>query len=148
VVVVRQPHDTTRFDAPLRAYRCGGGGGARGGLLVMGVNGGNGIAVWLRSPDTLASGAWTLLQRGDTVSARGALVAARFMLGDIAHGTTLDSGTVRVTRIDGRSGSGGAVAVLAHGMGIEAVLAQRLTLEATLDAVPIGADTVPCRTGP
>ncbi|HVH11112.1 MAG TPA: hypothetical protein VM736_15055 [Gemmatimonadales bacterium] len=137
VLVLRAPHDTTRFDAPLRAYRC-----SRGGVLIFGVNGGNGVVVWLRSPDSIAPGPWPLLQRGDTVSARGAVVAVRFMAGEVAHGAALDSGVVRVSRV---GGTGGAVAVLAHGGGLEAVLAQRLAFEATFDAVAVGADTTSCQ---
>jgi hypothetical protein len=93
--------------------------------------------VWLRTPDSLMAGTWQLLQRGDTVSPRGATVGARFIVGDVAHGVALDSGTVAVGRADG------AFSVTASGTGFE-VGAGRVALEASFEAVPVGPDTVPC----
>lgn len=136
-LVTRPPKDTVRFTAPARASRCRG----RTGLLLLGSAGGNGIAVWLRSPDSLASGSWTLLQRGDTASARGATIGARFMVGDVAHGVTLDSGTVEVGRTED------AFTVVASGTGLENA-AGRVTLQATFDAVRVGPDTAACERRP
>lgn len=93
--------------------------------------------VWLRTPDSLAAGTWQLLQRGDTASRRGATVGARFMVGDVAHGVALDSGTVAVGR------TGGAFSVTASGTGLEGA-AGRVTVEASFEAVPVGPDTVSC----
>jgi len=138
--MTRSSKDTVRFEAPVRAYRC-----TRpraqivGGLLLQGVNDGNGIVVWLRTPDSITLGAWPLLQRGDTLSPRGATLGVRFMIGDAAHGAPLDSGTVWVTRADS------AVALAARGTGTEALTSTHMTVEATFDAVRIGTDTVSCR---
>src|ERR1051325_6787028 len=66
-ILTRQGKDTVRIDAPLRAFRCSGSHAqSRGGVLLQGVNGGNGVVVWLRTADSLTIGAWPLLQRGDT----------------------------------------------------------------------------------
>ena len=87
--VIRPPKDTIRFEAPARARRCQGGPGS-GALLLQGSSDGNGVVVWLREgrggADSLPGGAWPLLQRGDTVSPRGATVGVRYMMGDVPHG--------------------------------------------------------------
>jgi hypothetical protein len=138
VVVARLPKDTVRFEAPARARPCAGG---RGGILLQGASGGNGVAVWLRTPDSIASGPWPVLQRGDTVTPRGALVGVRYQVGDYAHGAPLDSGAVRVTR------TGGVVTVVARGGGMDGAAHGRLSVEAAFDAVPVEPDTVSCRSG-
>ena len=138
--MTRLGKDTLRFDAPVRAYRCTGPRAQiRGGLLLQGVNGSNGVVVWLRTPDSITTGAWPLLQRGDTVSPRGATVGVRFLIGEAARGAPLDSGTVWVTRADS------AVALVARGAGTETLTPTRLAVEATFDAVPVSPDTVSCR---
>ena len=144
-LVTRPPSDTTRFEAAARASRCSGGDStpARGwGIFLRGSRAGNGVAVWLRSPDTVANGAWPMLQRGDTVSPRGATVAVRYMVKEMPHGFALDSGAVDV-RADGRG-----LTVTARGVGLESAIAGRAFLQAWFEAVPLGADTVPCRPKP
>jgi hypothetical protein len=139
-VLTRQGKDTLRIDAPVRAQRCTGPHAQiGGGLLLQGVNDGNGVVVWLRAPAPVSVGAWPVLQRGDTLSPRGAMVGVRFLIGDVAHGAPLDSGTVWVTRADS------AVALVARGTGTETVSSTHMSVEATFDAVPVGADTVSCR---
>lgn len=138
VSVARLPKDTVRFEAPARARRCS---GSRRGILLQGASGGNGVAVWLRTPDSIASGPWPLLQRGDTVTSRGAIVGVRYTVGDYAHGAPLDSGAVRVTL------TGGGVTLVARGSGLDGAAHGRLAVEATFDAVPLEADTVSCRLG-
>jgi len=138
--MTRQGKDTLRIDAPARAVRCTGPRAqVGGGLLLQGVNGGAGVVVWLRGQDPITVGAWPVLQRGDTLTPRGATVGVRFMMGDIAHGAPLDSGTVWVTRADS------AVALVARGTGTETLSATRMAVEATFDAVPVGTDTASCR---
>lgn len=132
--VVARARDTTRFDAPARANRCGGGLG----VLLRGASGGDGVAVWLRTADTLQSGSWPLLQRADTLSARGVVVGVRFMVGDGAHGVALDSGAVTVTRGDH------TIAIAARGAGSETV-AGRVVVDLSSDPVPLDRDTVSCR---
>jgi hypothetical protein len=140
--VTRAPKDTIRFEARARASRCVGPG--KGGLLVQGASGQSGVIVWLRYPyaDSLKSGDWPLVQRGDTVAARGAVVGARFLVTDLAHGVALDSGAVRVSR------AGRDLTIVVRGSGLEAVGASRAGLDATFNAVPIGDDTVTCRAEP
>ena len=136
-LVVRPPKDTVRFTVPAIASQCVGGIGH--GLLVRGSSGGNGAILWLRTPDTLATGSWVLLQRGDTVSPRGATVGVRFMVGDVAHGVALDSGEVTVTVLRP------AVTLMVRGAGLAVLAAGRVTAEVAFDGVPVGADTVSCR---
>lgn len=139
--LVARPHqDTIRFEAPAGARRCSGAPGGWG-LLLQGVRAGNGVVVWLRGrgADSLAAGVWPLLQRGDTVSTRGATVGVRYMTNDVAHGLVLDSGAVEVR------GTGRVVALVARGAGLEPAAGGRVALEASFEAVPLDADTVSCR---
>ena len=139
-LVTRPPKDTVRFTAPAIASQCVGGIGH--GLLLRGSTGGNGAILWLRTPDTLAAGTWPLLQRGDTVSPRGATVGVRFMEGDVAHGVALDSGEVTVTMLRP------SVTLVVRGAGLAVSAAGRVAAEVAFDAVPVGADTVSCRSRP
>ena len=138
--VTRAPKDTVRFTAPAIATPCIGGIGR--GLLIRGSTGGNGAIAWLRTADSLAPGTWPLLQRGDTVSPRGATVGVRFMLGDIAHGVALDSGDVTVTSTHP------AVTLLVRGAGLAVAAAGRVVAEVAFDSVPVQTDTVSCRAHP
>src|SRR2546427_559240 len=85
-----------------------------GGVVLHGASEGNGVIVWLRQRDSFPNGDWPVLQRGDTAAARGAIVAARFMIGEVAHGVPLDSGTVTVTRE-----GGDVISAHAPGSGLE-----------------------------
>jgi len=139
-LVARPPKDTIRFEAPARAQRCSGG-TVRGGLLLQGSSEGNGVVVWLRATaaDSLAGGTWPLLQRGDTVSPRGATVGVRYLFHEVAHGLSLDSGSIEVRETTH------ALTVVARGTGLETMAAGRVALEASFDAVPLETDTVSCR---
>jgi hypothetical protein len=99
------------------------------------------VVVWLRGSgkDSLAPGAWPLLQRGDTASPRGATVGVRYMSNDVAHGLVLDSGAVEVRQ------AGRVVTLVARGTGLEPAAAGRVALEAWFEAVPLEPDTVSCR---
>jgi len=111
-------------------------------VLIRGTQGGNGVLVWLRSGDSLAAGDFPLLERADTAAARGAVVAVRFMLGDVAHGLSLDSGTVSVGRGAGR------LRITAHGTGVEVGTAGRSSLVASFEAIALGSDSVSCEVMP
>ena len=140
--VVAFPHqDTVRFEAPARVRRCGGGPGKEG-LLLQGSAAGNGVIIWLRGGGggSPAAGPWPLLQRGDTVSPRGATVGVRYMMREVARGFALDSGVVEVRA------TGAVLTVLARGTGLETAAAGRVALKASFDAVPLETDTVSCRT--
>lgn len=139
-LVIRPPKDTVRFTVPAIASQCVG--GTAHGLLLRGSSGGNGAILWLRTPDTVAAGSWPLLQRGDTVSPRGATVGVRFMVGDVALGVALDSGEVTVTVLRP------AVTLVVRGAGLAVSAAGRVTAEVAFDGVPVGADTVSCRSRP
>jgi hypothetical protein len=100
--------------------------------------------IWLRPGDSTARGDFSLLARSDTGAARGAVVALRFMVGDAAHGVTLDSGAVSVTRV----APGRALDARVRGSGQEVILPGRVTLDARFEAVPLARDTVPCLARP
>src|SRR5207253_9632058 len=82
----------------------------------------------------------TLLQRGDTVSPRGATVGVRYMMKDMARGFALDSGVVEVRA------TGAGLTGVARGTGLEAAAAGRGAVEASLEAVPLETEAVSCRT--
>jgi len=138
--VTRPPKDTVRFTAPAIASQCVGGVGH--GFLFRGSSGGDGAILWLRTPDSLALGTWPLVQRGDTVSLRGGTVGVRFMVGEVAYGVALDSGAVTVTALRP------SVMLVVRGAGLAVSAAGRVTAEVAFDAVPVGADTVSCRSRP
>jgi hypothetical protein len=132
-LLVRPPHDTVRFAARASAHRC-----ARGrGILVLGVRGGNGALLWVRSRDSL-DGDYPLLARGDSTTVSGAMVSLRFMVGTDARGVTLDSGAVTLTRLLG------AVAARVEGSGLDPVSGVRVGVRLRLVAAPLDPDTVSC----
>jgi hypothetical protein len=140
--VARPPKDTIRFEAPAGASRCG---GDTGSVLLLASTGGSGVIVWLRrgaGGDSAAAGPWSLLQRGDTVSRRGAMVGLRYMMDQVAHGLSLDSGAVEVEE------AARVLTVVVRGTGVETRASGRIALEASFDAVPLGTDTVSCRPRP
>jgi hypothetical protein len=136
------PADSARFETPAWLRRCGGGRG----FLLEGIARGNGVLVWLRpgSGDTVPAGSYPVLARGDTFAPRGAVVAVRFMAGDLARGLGLDSGAVVVTR----AVTGGGVSAQLRGGGLETMGGRRAAVEASFTGTVLAADTVPCRVGP
>lgn len=130
--------DTVRFTTAAVARPCGPGRG----VLLEGVERGDGVLVWLRAADSVAPGEYDYLPRGDTVAPRGAVAAVRYMRGDVSHGFTLDSGRVVVTEWGDR--------VSAHlsGSGLEPLAAERVDLGATFVRVPFDAGRVSCGTAP
>lgn len=97
--------------------------------------------MWLRGSGggPPAAGPWPLLQRGDTVSPRGATVGVRYMFHEVAHGLSLDSGTVDVRE------TARAFTVVARGSGHETMAAGRVALAASFDAVALEPDTASCQ---
>ena len=132
--VARPQLDTVRFGATASAYRCRDGRG----LLLEAVSDGNGILVWLRSGDSVAGGDYDILGVRDTVTPRGAFVSARYMTGDVAHGFSLDSGTVSLWDSAGRLGAG------VRGAGLEVPGALRPFLAADFMGLSAPADSAPC----
>lgn len=142
VVIRAAPNkDTVRFEAPATAAPCG---RATLGLVLKGSSGGNGVMIWVRSGDSAAWGDFSLLARGDSSTARGAVVALRFMVGDAAHGVTLDSGAVSVTHVP----PGRELHARVRGSGRETVVPSRVALDARFEAVPLARDTVTCMARP
>jgi hypothetical protein len=91
---LQRPHNPEqRFEVAARAKQCRGGYGV---LLEAASDDGDGLLLWLRG-DSLAAGAYPLRTASDTSAGRAATASLRFMTGDIGHGLTLDSGTVRLT---------------------------------------------------
>ncbi|HEV8264311.1 MAG TPA: hypothetical protein VGQ06_05125 [Gemmatimonadales bacterium] len=134
------PPDTIRFAVPAVAHRCGHG---RSLLLEGAGERGNGVLVLLRYGDSLTPGVFPVIALGDSLTLRGAAVAVRYMIRDVAHGLALDSGTVELRDLRGARDS---VAARVGGAGLESAV--RVTLEAEYAAVPFAADTVPCRYRP
>lgn len=137
--VLRPRGDTTRFTLPAGARRCAGG---RSLLLQAADERGNGVLVLLRYGDSLTAGRFPFIAIGDSITPRGANVAARYMKGDIAHGVSLDSGAVDLTT------TGADLGAHLRGSGLEGAV--RVAVEATYDGVqrPAPGDTVPCRLQP
>ena len=129
------PQDTVRFTAPATARLCG----RPGALVAHGSSGGNGVLLWLRYGDSLASGDYPVLVRSDTATSHGAVVGVRFMTGALTHGTALDSGVVTVSRARDR------LTARVRGSGPEGGGARRARVEADFEALVIGGDTVSCR---
>ncbi len=124
-----------RFETSAAAYRCA----QPGAMVLQGSGGGNGVLLWLRYGDSLGAGDYPIRTRGDTTP-HGAAAAVRFTIRDYAHGAPLDSGAVSVTR--GPAG----ISARVRGSGLEAGGAQRVRVDASLDAVALsGGDTVTCR---
>ncbi len=129
--------DSVRFETTASLRRCAGG-GARG-FVLEGELRGNGVLVWLRGGDSLPRGRYPVLARGDTLTPRGAVVAVRFMTGDLAHGVVLDSGLVTVTVSGGRR-----VSAAVGGAGVETTAARRVGVEAEFVKTAPAADDARC----
>jgi len=128
--------DSVVFVAPATAHLCSGG---RALLLQAADDHGNGALLLLRHGDSLVTARLPLIALGDSITPRGANAAFRYMIGDVAHGLSLDSGTVDLTV------SGGALTARAHGSGLD--VGVRVAVDAAYGGVllPAAADTVPCR---
>jgi hypothetical protein len=133
--VIRPESDTTRFATGAVARPCRGAMPAT--LLEGAATDGAGVLLLLRHGDALAPATYPLTALGDSTTAPGAQAAARYVVGDVAHGFALDSGTVAVTRDDA------TITARVAGRGLEGAV--RLGLEAEFEAVPFGADSAACR---
>jgi hypothetical protein len=133
--VTDSTRDTVRFEAVAAAYRCRDGRG----WLVQGSRGGNGVLVWLRPGRAGIAGEYPPLPRADTTGRRGAIAAVRFMAGDGARGTTLDSG--RVTAVET---AGGGLEVTADGSGLVVPGGVRVAIAAAFAGVPAATDSTTC----
>jgi hypothetical protein len=134
--LVLQPHDTVEFAAEARIRRCSG----ERGFMIEGVDGGNGVLLWLRSTDSPAAGEYSVLSRGDTIAPRGVVGVVRFLIQNTDRGATLDSGVVTVSQ------SSRLLDAHASGSGLDPRAGQRVVIEASFQGVPLlMADTVSCQ---
>lgn len=130
--------DTVRFEVPVTAQTCGGGMG----VLVHGERRGLGVLVWLRGGVQADTGTYRLSTRGDTAAPRGVIAAVRYMVGDVAHGFTVDDGTATVVS------PAPSLRLRVSGRGLENMPAGRGIADLELDGVSVVADTVPCEVQP
>ena len=137
VRMLRAATDSTAYTVPAAARRCRG-----GGVVIAATEGAYGLLAWIHAPGGVTPGTYPLLPRGDTATARGAVVAVRFLTHEIAHGFTVDSGTLTLTaagawyrgRIDGR--------------GLDAGFAVRTPVTAVIDSLSPAPDSVTCGAAP
>lgn len=138
-LAVQGTSDSVRFEVPVMAWRCAGGGG----VLVTGAGEGQGVLLLLRSTEPVVdTGSYVLLTRADSAALRGAIVAIRFSVGPTSHGLTVDVGTARVSRTTP------TLAVGVSGHGVETGTAVQRTAELTVDDVPLAPDSAFCRVQP
>ena len=122
------PHaDTLTFAVPATAHHCTDG---RALLLEAADQRGNGMLALLRYGDSLRPGPVPLIARGDSLTARGANGAVRYMKADVAYGISLDSGSVDVTA------AGEAIAAHVRGSGVEGGV--RVAVDAVLVELLVG----------
>lgn len=132
-------NDTIRFEVPVTATRCAG----SAGLLLHGEQRGQGVLVWLRGGGgQLDTATYPLLTRGDAITPRGVIAAVRYMVGEVAHGVTLDDGAATVTR------AAPPIDLSIRGRGVEAAMAAQRNAEVELKGVTLGPDTASCRAQP
>lgn len=127
--------DTVGFRIPVRARRCA----DEHGVVLDGALHGNGLLIWLRDgvgpPD---AGNYPLLSRGDSSAPRGAIAAVRYILGTVAHGVIVDSGSATLTH------ETPPYAIHIKGNGAEVAVPGRRSVELSADRVPLERDTVSC----
>ena len=127
--------DTVGFRIPVRARPCA---GTRG-VVLDGALHGNGLLVWLRNGIGPPNGGnYPLLSRGDSAAPRGAIASVRYILGTVAHGLIVDSGTATLTR------ETPPYAVHLKGNGSEVSIPDRRSVELTADRVALEPDSVNC----
>ena len=127
--------DTVGFQIPVRARHCA----DNRGFVLDGALHGNGLLVWLRDgAGSPHGGTYQLLSRGDSAAPRGAIAAVRYIVGTIAHGLIVDSGTASLTR------ELPPYAVHVKGNGAELAITGRRSVEITADPVPLERDSVNC----
>ncbi|HKE90254.1 MAG TPA: hypothetical protein VKB45_07960 [Gemmatimonadales bacterium] len=126
--------DTVGFRIPVRARRCA----DNHGFVLDGALHGNGLLVWLRDAHPPDGGNYPLLSRGDSAAPRGAIASVRYIVGTVAHGLIVDSGTASLTRAQP------PYSVHLKGNGTELAIPGRRSVEVTADPVPLERDTVNC----
>lgn len=137
-IVLTGSPDTVRFEVPIVAQTCAGGAG----ILVHGERRGQGLLAWLRGGPQTDTGTYRLLTRGDTAAPRGVIVSVRFMVGDVAHGFTVDDGSATVMQVSP------LLQLHVGGRGIETGPAGPRAADLDFEDARIDPDTVTCRVQP
>ncbi|HTR77383.1 MAG TPA: hypothetical protein VMH39_04710 [Gemmatimonadaceae bacterium] len=107
--------------------------------MLAGVNGGDGVLIWLRNPGAAIAGEYPILARGDSTTPRGAAMSVRFMVGEIARGFGVDSGLVQITT------AGARISATVRGSGVDYSAGQRVSLAGSVVSLPSSGDSVSCR---
>jgi hypothetical protein len=131
--------DTIRFEVPVLAQRCGDGRG----VVIRGAQRGEGLLLWIRTAgQSVDTGRYPLLTRGDSVTARGAIAAVRFAVGPVSHGLTIDDGAATVSQTTP------TLSVAVSGHGIEQAPGSQRAAELSFTRVVLAPDTASCRAQP
>jgi hypothetical protein len=139
VTIAFPPRDTIRFALPATTHRCTGGQS----LLLEAISPqGRGVLVRLNFADSLIVGPYPITAPGDSITVPGAQVAVRYLNREVAHGFTIDSGSVEVQR------TGGTITTHIKGTGLENAIRTPTWID--FQEVPLApaTDTVTCRYEP
>ena len=98
---------------------------------------GSGVLMRLHFRDSLVTASYPVVVPGDT-TAPGAVVAVRYLIRDVSHAFTFDSGAVEIRR-DRKKVSGRA-----DGAGIENAIRTPSHIQFSDVTLPQASDTVPC----
>lgn len=126
--------DTVRVSLPLVGQPCAG----AGGILLRGIDGAQGVLIWVSAPGSPDTGGYAIHDAAADVAGPHARVTVRYETGGMVHAMALDSGTVRLAETSPIAGSLG-------GSGLALGAGQRPLVQGTFRAAPIRADTVGCR---
>lgn len=134
-VTLSSVDDTVGFQVSVRARRCGNGRG----IVLDGAVHGNGLLVWLRDGSRPpGNGNYPLLSRGDSTAPLGAIATVRYVVGTVAHGVAIDSGTAVLTQ------GTPPFTVRVNGSGQDLAESGRRLVFLSAESVPLERDTVTC----
>lgn len=107
---------------------------------------GSGVLVWFRPATAVDStgalkGRYGLRARGDTSAGRAAFASVRYMVGQVAHGLNLDSGSAEL------GDTTSPLAARLEGMGLEPTIAQQVDVVARFEGLRV-TDSTPCGRAP
>lgn len=133
VAKVRRPDSANvSFALPATAQRCPELPGTI--LLEAASEQGYGLVALLKGADSLMP----VLAHDDSLAPRGARVATRYMIRDMAHAFAADSGSVKVTR-----GRGDSISAALYGSGLDGGV--RAVIDARFTGLPVTSDTATCK---
>jgi hypothetical protein len=128
------PRDTVHAALPAITHRCTDG---RTILLEAVSPEGSGVLVRLHFRDSLRSGSSRVVVPGDT-SAPGAVVAVRYVVGDVPRTVSLDSGTVELRR------AGDRISGRIQGSGVQSAIRTPAWIRYSDVPLPAPSDTASC----